>query len=996
MLRFFLVWLSVFSMCLGCSAADISSVQLHHKAWRAVDGAPSDVSTLAQTKDGFLWLGTATGLYRFDGVRFEPVESAHRVKLLSSAVHNLFASSDGGLWIGYLFGGASYLRSGKITHYPPDQKGEQHLHGGSLNSFTEEQDGTIWANSSHLNVFRNKKWQPADKALPATFSGVFMDRRGGIWTGFSDGLYWRQKGSASFTKVSDKSGTTFFSEAPDGTVWASTNRQGFSRFDPSDGRQLHMVRHLERAGVAGELMFDREGNLWCATSDRFLVRIPKAVQLQEMSGNGDFFDLFTEKEGLSGGLVTDVLQDREGNIWVSTSSGVDQLRASRVAPIKIPAPDGAVVLTMTAAEDGKVWVSDWGSGLYLVGSGAELVDKNLLNMTFMYRAASGRVWMGNRRELWMRENAELKRISWPVETARTTPQAAFEDSDGGLWVSLGRQGVFRLFEGSWENKSALFGGTSRPASVMAQNAAGGFWVGYGPDMALINGQSFQEYGATEGLNVGPIRAITASRGRIWAAGVDGVVGQDGQRFHPLKGRYARAFKGVSGIIVTRNGDLWMNGNDGFIYIPSAELVKWAADKSYGVTYEVLNYLDGVLGKPVQTRPLPTALEASDGRLWFTTGKNITVVDPSKVIRNTLPPPVAITRVDIDGVEADRTAPIVLKPDALRIEIAFAGLSLTIPERNRYRYRLVGVDREWMTASRSRSVSYTNLTPGNYRFEVSASNNDGVWSTGPAQLNFEVLPVFYQTWWFRFAIVLLVGLALWLAHRLRMKVLTRRISDRLQSQQMERVRIARELHDTLLQGVGSLSLVMRSAINKIDREHPVVPYLSSGLKQAESVIDEGRKRVARLRVNVAAGDVLIDELGSLGAELTADSKTRFELTVQGDVRPLETQVAEECRIIVREAIWNAVQHASAGSISLSVEFRRRTLVLRVRDDGDGLPPKVLAAGSKEGHWGLPGMRERASRIGGQLDIIAVKGTTITLEVPARLAYRHAHRAESMAV
>ncbi|KFI08095.1 hypothetical protein JN27_06575 [Massilia sp. BSC265] len=983
-------------VCLTCGAEGLKSSQLHHKAWRAADGAPGDVSALAQTRDGFLWLGTKTGLYRFDGVRFEPVESAHRVELLSSGISALLASSDGGLWIGYRFGGASYLRSGKITHFPPNLKGEQRLYGGSLDFFAEEKDGTIWANSNYLNVFRNKKWQLADPALPpAGLSGVFADSRGGVWVGLSDGLYWRAKGSASFTRVSDQAGITFFTEAPDGIIWASTNRLGLSRFDPADGRQLDVAPHLKRARLAGVPIFDRDGNLWCATNDHLLMRVPKAALTQDIGTGDDAIAMFTEKNGLSGGLVTNVLQDREGNIWASTSGGIDRLRDSRVSPVSIPAPEGTVVLTMTAAEEGTVWVSDWGSGLYLAGRGTELVDKNLRHMTLMYRAPSGRVWMGGRRELWMREKAELKRISWPVDTTRTLPQAAFEDPDGGLWVSLVGHGLFRLFEGAWENKSSLFGKKSRAINVMAHDAAGAFWAGYGPNLARVSSGKIQEFGAADGVNVGPILAITANQERVWAAGVNGVLGHDGRRFHQLRGRNAHAFKGVSGIVASRNGDLWMNGNDGFIHVPSGELAKWAADRSYGVTYEVLDYLDGVVGKPMQTRPLPTALEASDGRLWFTTGSHLTTVDPTRAIRNALPPPVVITRVDIDGIEVDRAVPIVVKPGALRIEIGFAALSLTIPERNRYRYRLVGVDREWLPASSSRSVSYTNLAPDSYRFEVSASNNDGVWATSPAQLRFDVMPMFYQTWWFRCTLGLLLGLALWLAYRMRMNVITRRISDRLESQQMERMRIARELHDTLLQGVGSLSLVIRRAINKVDHEHPVRPFLSDGLKQAESVIEEGRMRVARLRVNVAAGDVLVDELGSLGLELTAGSTTRFSLAVQGNIRALETAVADECCVIMREAIWNAVQHANAQTITLTVEFGRRTLLLRVRDDGDGLPPEVLEAGSRDGHWGLPGMRERACRIGGRLDIIATKGTTIELQVPARLAYKQVERTGQLA-
>jgi signal transduction histidine kinase len=241
-----------------------------------------------------------------------------------------------------------------------------------------------------------------------------------------------------------------------------------------------------------------------------------------------------------------------------------------------------------------------------------------------------------------------------------------------------------------------------------------------------------------------------------------------------------------------------------------------------------------------------------------------------------------------------------------------------------------------------------------------------------------------------AVALLIIIGLWAAHRVRAKVLTRRVSERLQTQQLERLRIARELHDTLLQGVSSLTLMVHNAISKVDREHPVVPLLTDGLKQAEAVIAEGRARVARLRVNVEAGDVLIDELGILGIEMTAGSPTRFTLTVHGPARPLKTQVADECRGIAREAIWNAVQHANAARITLVIDFGRRHFTLQVGDDGCGVPQHVLAGGGIQGHWGLPGMGERAAAIGGRLEIQTRKGTQVALRVPARLAYTRPNR------
>ena len=974
-------------MAVPASAAESDLRQLQHKAWRAQDGAPSDINTVVQTRDGYLWVGTSGGLFRFDGVRFESVESVYQVELWSKTVGVLLASADGGLWIGYRFGGVSHLHEGKIVHYQHELKGDSHFPGAGVRALAQERDGTVWATSATVTVFKDKKWQRADPQLPRNgASGMVVDKLGGIWAALSDGIYWRPSGKTAFQKVSEHAALTFFAIAPDGKVWAVTDRAGLSRFDPATGQSLGVHKGIQRAVSSGRPMFDREGNLWCATNDFLLERVDKAALVDGAKIERSMVELFSEKDGLTGGIVTSLIQDRERNIWVSTSNGLDRFRESPIVPVPVPVEQGVLTLAMAPADDGKLWVAEWNGGLYLAGDVAEPVDPKLQHMTLMYRTRAGHLWMGNHEAFWLREGGKTRRIEWPVKSARPVPQSAAEDSQGGLWVSTAYDGIFRFYNGEWEDKTSSFKLGKPTAYAMASDAAGTVWVGYGKNtLVKTGGEVLAQYGAAQGLDIGAILVIVPAGGQVWLGGTDGMMHFDGTRFRHFLGHGKHAFKSVSGIVAAANGDLWINGDDGVTRVAAAELEKWRADPGYGVAYSKLDFLDGVVGKPKYSRPLPTALEGSDGRLWFTVGKKLMVVDPSKTVRNDVPPPVVISHVEIDDVKVPYGAPVALPPDARRIDIGFAGLSLTVPERNRYLYRLSGVDRDWRPASQ-RAVSYTNLAPGEYRFEVRATNNDGVWASSPGQLRFEVQPAFYQTWWFRCLAVLAFASVLWLLYRLRLKVVTDRISERLQSQQLERVRIARELHDTLLQGVSSLSLMVHSAIHKVDREHPVVPFLSDGLKHAESVIAEGRERVARLRVDVEAGDVLVDELGLLGIELTQHGKTRFILKIQGRARSLETQVAEECRAIAREAIWNAAQHANANSITLNVQFGRRMLVLSVCDDGCGLPPDVATAGCREGHWGLTGMRERALRIGGHLELRISKGTTVVLSVPASLAYR----------
>jgi len=775
-------------------------------------------------------MGTSAGLFRFNGVEFESLERAFNISLLSNDVCALLATRDGGLWVGYRFGGVSHIRAGEITHYHSKRTDGNLFPGnGSTRWIVEDDDGAIWATGTALSVFRNKRWQVADQALPrSNTSGMYVDHQGGIWAGLGDGLYWKKKGQASFKKVSNRAALTFFAQGSDGLVWALTYGAGFTRFDPSSGAQLDPPAALQRLLTNGRIIFDRNGNLWSASTDAPVYRIPQDVirHRTTTSPKQIWLESMTQRSGLSGGVVGAVLEDREGNIWVGTSGGLDKFRQGRVQGVRLPGDLDAVSLALAPADDGKVWLADSVSGLFIASDKVQQVDASLKTVTMAYRAPSGRLWLGNEHALWLRENGKVQRIEWPIQSPRMTPQAAVEEDSGALWISFAFDGIYRRYKGVWEKKTPIFEGPNTTAFAMARDAYGAVWISYGTDtLYRVSGGVSQKISGEAGLRLGKVLAITPQKDQLWLGGTDAAMHYDGKAFRALNGAGGHGFKGVSGIVATANGDLWLNSDDGIVHITATALAKWRTSPSSGVAFELLNAFDGAVGKPAHARPLPTALQASDGRLWFTTGEHALVVDPAEEHANKLPPPVSVTQVAVDGVSVPYGAAITMPSQAQRIEIGFAGLSLSVPERNRYRYRLLGADRDWVEGGVRRSVAYTNLAPGDYAFEVMASNNNGVWSESAAQVHFNVQPAFHQTSWFRGAALLVVCLVLWLLHYLRLQVLTRRISDRLQSQQMERARIARELHDTLLQGVGSLSLMVHTAINKVDREHPVVPFLS---------------------------------------------------------------------------------------------------------------------------------------------------------------------------
>jgi signal transduction histidine kinase/ligand-binding sensor domain-containing protein len=983
------VFLLVLSAPVKALAPGLALAQLQHAVWRGRDGAPGEIYAVAQTRDGFLWLGTGTGLYRFDGVRFDKVEALFGFSMPSNDVSALMADADGGLWVGYRFGGASLIRNGRVRHFQRDLEGNDSFPGnGSTRAFAVGKDGLVWCTADQLDVYQDGKWRVFDPALPkGNTSGLAVDSTGGVWAGLRDGIYRRGAGEAGFRKISPLSGLSFFAEGRDGTMWVVSDGAGLARFATADGSRLALPPSVAMLVLNGNPGFDRDGNLWIAESYTLARFTPAALRATDAAAAvAAGFERWGEKQGITGSVNT-VAEDREGNVWVPASTGLNRFRAAALTPVLLP-PTQGIGTAIAADPDGGVTVSHWSSGLYQVAATAGMTreDARFKAVSMMYRAPSGRLWAGNPSALWRRDGGAWSRIAWPVKSAQLVPQAAVEDGEGGLWVSLAFDGVHRYYQGHWQDQTSNFKLGNKTAYAMAADAAGTVWISYGRNnLFAVAGGRWRQFGAEQGLAAGTVLVITPSRDQLWLGGINAVVRYDGRRFRALNGRCGHPFRGVSGLVVTASGDIWMNGDDGVVHVAADEVRRWEADERYEVAFGVMDFADGLLGRAPHARPLPSAAQSTDGRLWFVTSAQVLVFDPARMLRNRAIPPVSITQVAVDGKPLPPRAPLVLPAGTQRVEIGFAGLSLAVPERNRYRYRLAGVDRDWVSGDGRRSVAYTNLSPGSYRFEVYAANNDDVWNPHPATLALEVLPAYYQSTWFRALLALLAATAIWLLYRWRMRQLTRLVSERLQSQHLERVRIARELHDTLLQGVGSLSMVVRGAIQRAGA-HPVAPLLSQGLRQAEAVIAEGRHRVTRLRVAAEHGDLLVEELGMLGAELAAGGATRFEIVLEGQPCLLASGLFEESRCIMREAVWNAFQHAQAGLIQLTLSFGRRALTMRVRDDGIGLPAGVTAQHGRAGHWGLPGMAERAARIGGSLQIQSEAGVTVILTIPASLAYQ----------
>ena len=957
--------------------------QFHHTAWTVREGAPGQITALAQTTDGYLWLATQVGLYRFDGVQFERHDPPGDQAFPATSISTLYPTADGGLWIGFRYGAVSLLRGEHVTHYGQAQG----LPTSTVFRFAETPDGRLWAATfSGLVYLHEGRWhriEPEWRAPGTQARSVFTDRDGTLWLATEVGLARLRKGARAFETLDIRVGRiSQMAQAADGSLWIAENEGGVRRL-PLDGAVAPAVIAAPSAGV----LFDRDGTLWASTMGEGVRRLSRPLQ----TGAVQTPEQFRQDDGLSADYLLPVLEDREGNIWVGSSRGLDRFRHTNVIPAMLP--DGAQDFAIVAGADGTLLAGSRNRPLMVLDRGP-LRDLDLPPpITAAHRDHEGTVWLGGPGGLWTLRDGRLAPVIPLPVSGYSGVQAIAHGSDGVLWVSLNTPGIHRLANGRWQQ---LRGRTGLPPGssplVMLPTRDGAVWMGYARDqIAILRGDDIRALGREDGLAVGNVTALLEGRNGLWIGGERGLARFERGRVRSLRLPADNPFRGITGIIETQAGDLWLNGARGVLHVKAADvatLFETAAPR-----YEQFDFLDGMPGVPAQFRPIPTAAEGGDGRVWFATTSGVVSIDPARIRRNRLAPPVSILSLAADGETRRLTKDALrLPPGTRNLQIAYTALSLSIPERVRFRYKLHGYDTGWQDAGTRRTAFYNDPGPGRYTFRVIAANNDGVWNEVGAALPLVIAPRYYQTTWFVVLCGLLGAGLLWIAYLLRLRHLSAQIRARLHERHRERERIARELHDTLLQSVQGLILRFHAVSQSLGREAPGHAAMEHVLQRADDVLAEARDRVLDLRRARIAGD-LPDALSALGEDLVPDHATEFRLTVEGEPRELDALVRDELYRIAREAVFNAFQHAQANHVDVELAYQPEALHLRVRDDGVGVPEPVLRAGGRQGHWGLSGMRERAQRIGGALTFLPGAGTTVALRVPADLAYRmppHASR------
>lgn len=988
--------LSILLATLGVAGAQAAAPNdLEHRRWLSADGGPSQVGAIAEGADGYLWLGTNDSLVRFDGLRFRRQSPAARGA--PAIVSSLLARGDT-LWVGLRSGGVALARPGRALEREPGPGAP----AGTVFGLAQAPDGALWAAAEDGLARRaNGAWRRigAEHGVDGGARAVLVDRAGTVWAAGERRLYYLRPGAQRFVdagvRVADAGQ---IAQAPDGAIWLSERRAGrIHRVALVGGAVSFGTARLE--APATSLAFDGDGGLWLGTTGRGLLHVARPDGLAALAGASRF----TARQGLSSDFVWRLHLDGSGNLWVGTNAGLDRFRARILAPSAFP--PGALNVALAAGDDGSLWGGPGsGSALRLQGGRVQALAMPA-PVNSAIRDADGAVWMAGPAGIWRAHHRADRQLAFvadlpPGAAGQAPVRAMARDAHGVLWVSINKVGLFRHEAQGWVRAPVAPGRDSQRMPVSALAAPDGWlWFGYRDGLleARRGGRTLR-WSAADGLDLGHVTALAHHAGRTWVGGQHGLAYVDAGRLRRLPLPDDGVFDNIYAIVPvaaatgTADVDLWLHARAGIFQIGAAELRRAMGTPGHRMRYRSFDALGGLANDPHQVLPLPTAVRGADGRLWFSTGGGVVSLDPARLPPAEPGPKVEIEAVSVDGARVDPDAPLKLGPEAQRIAIDYTAPSLAAPERLGFRYRLDGFDTDWVDAGRARQAIYTGLAPGAYRFRVIALNKDGVPSPREAVLPFRVAQAFYRHPLFLAGAAVLALAALRLAYRATARRAAERVRDRLQERHRERERIARELHDTLLQGVHGLVLRFQAAADTLPADAPARARLEQALVRADQVLVEGRERVRALRGGPLDTRELHEALAAAGEELSAQWACGFAFAVRGTVRRLQPAVLDEVCRIGLEALRNAFAHARAAQVRIEVVYRRSAFVLTVADDGRGIDPAWLREQGRPDHWGLRGMRERAERIGARLDIHSGggregwRGTRVALTLPARMAYR----------
>jgi signal transduction histidine kinase/streptogramin lyase len=962
--------------------------EMYHSGLTIRDGVPSGIEAIAQTQDGYIWLGTDTGLFRFDGKSFERYHPTSGEDLLPGTIPSLMATSDGGLWVGYASAGASFLKDGHNVNFGK----REGLTAGSIDHFARDKSGAIWASSAAaLWRLEGSLWKKVDATVG--YSGdhaanVFVDSRGTVWVGSGRELLFLTEGSKRFEIALEQTDEQYeFAEAPDGTLWIGLlNSSQVRPLARPDGKLIEHPKIYPYA--ARRLLFGKDGWLWIATDSHGIYRLPTRLALSSARVTQEgMAQHFSASDGLTSDNVYDLLNDREGSTWVVSANGLDHFRRAALTAVNLP--KGWFRIGIVA--DGPDSILAAHKGIVRIDRSTVVgVNSSLKDATCVYRDPQGIIWIGEADGLWRYTSGSLTPVRLPegLDPHFHIAQTITMDRSGGLWVSFLHTGFMYYAHGQWTKPPFPSADVHDPGLSAYTDSKGRVWFGLTHSrVEVLSGGDQIRYGPETGLEVGDVTAIYERSGQVWLGGKEGVAFQKQDGFHSLHLEGDAPIEGVSGIIQLASGDLWVNQASGVLRIAADEIERAIQDPEYRARFALYNYLDGLTDTASQIRPNPTLVLTDSGRLFIASRTGVVWIDPGPTKASAAPPDVFVKSISVDGKLTRDPKDLRLPVHANAIEIDYTATSLLIPERVFFRYELEGFERDWQDAGTRRQAFYSGLPPGRYRFRVLASNSDGMWNENGASVDFEIPPSFIQSPTFKVLCTILAIALLALLYRIRLRLVMHQVRTRLYERLGERERIARDLHDTFFQAIQGLLLRFNTGTSLLRQDEPARAIFDEALAQSDHVMREGRELLLDLRTGLGEASSLSEAFAAAEVDLRKIREVNYKVIVHGDPKDLHPVVFEEAYRLGREALVNAFRHSHATSIEAELIYESNALRLRFRDDGIGVDPKIITEGRRANHWGLPGMRERAKKIGAHIDIWSRTGagTEIEVRIPAPVAY-----------
>ena len=943
-----------------------------HDVFEARAGAPRGANTMAQTADGWLWFGTPSGLYRYDGARFALFQAPEGESLLGQYITTLVAHPNGVLWIGYLFGGLSVLHAGHLRNLPaPPGKPI-----GSMPKLAFDGDDVWAASSTGLLRYRGGSWQRfgGDRGFSGDLARfVYLDQYRRVWAADARGVYLLDRATDRFVRAMDVAAEPVLLASPDGRVWAADGSTVHLLPAPPGGWRAGSPAPAKTSGNIQQTLFDRDGNYWSGNCPVGLCVLRPAHQAVARGGFPDVTAKGARHDGQIGKVtVLSALEDREGNIWIASNAGVERLRDTRLVPLALPQPSGWPSMALDAT--GTLWIASTNMNttgrLWKMDGGMPVEQQTGQHSALVAQGRGGTVLVAGQRWIERRLGRRvLARYPMPAsareQPARNVALLLAEDRDG-FWLYQGGRGLqrMRLSDGVWAPPAhAAEWGLARAIYAFVDDA-GAVWFGTRDNrVVMLDGDRHREFGAADGIALGAVTFVDVHRERVISGDKGTAVWQAG-RFRPLHADGVD-LANVAGLAVSADGDRWINTKRGLLHVKAADWQRSMDDPARPLHGILLDELEGFPGAGYGISPVPTLRLDGAGRLWVSGTDGVSVLDRARARATAAVPRAELLALVADGRRYPGGAPAALAPRTERLRFDFTAPSLGKPEKLRFRYRLSGYDHAWLDAGTARSASYTNLGPGEYLFEVQAMDEEGAAGPVASTAPFQIEPTVFQTRWFAALCVLAVCMMAWLLVNWRLGRIQRAWQARMDERLGERERIARTLHDTFLQSLHGLIFHLDAVATRLPADSGERAQMENLLGVARKVTAEGRNQVLGLRAEGAHADLQAALAASI-EELRTGRDVQLSLRQLGEARQLAPAVHQEVEAIAREAIVNVFRHAKAHRLDITIDWRGPALVLRVADDGVGMPSKLLLLG-RPGHWGLRGMRERTARIGASLSL-----------------------------